>query len=46
MRSVRIFDDFDLIKVLIYVRCMKFTRLRQWLQAAAADKGQPDLAKG
>ena len=31
MRSVRVFDGLDLIKVLLFVRCKKFTRLRQWL---------------
>ena len=46
MRSVRVFYSLDLIKVLIFVRCKKFTRLRQWLQATAAEKGQQNLAKG
>ena len=45
MRSVRVFDGHDLIKVIIFVRCKKFTRLRQWLQATAAEKGQPNLEK-
>ena len=45
MRSVRVFDGLDPIKVLISVRCKKFTWLRQWLQATAAEKGQPNLAK-
>ena len=39
------FDGLDLIKVLIFVRCKKFTRLRQWLQASAAEKGQLNLVK-
>ena len=45
MRSVRVFDGLDLIKVLIFARCKKFTRLRQWLQATAAENVQPNLAK-
>ena len=45
MRSVRVFDGLDPIKVLIFVKCNKFTRLRQWFQATAAEKVQPNLAK-
>ena len=45
MRSVRVFNGLDLIKVLLFVRCTKFTRLRQWLLATAAEKVQPNLAK-
>ena len=45
MRSVGVFDGPDLIKVIIFVRCKKFTRLRQCLQATAAEKVQLNLAK-
>ena len=46
MRSVRVFDGLDLIKVLLFVRCKKLTRLRQWLEATAAERLQPNQAKG
>ena len=45
MRSVRVFDGLGLIEVLIFARCKKFTRLRQWFQATAAERVQPNLAK-
>ena len=45
MRSVRVFNGIDLMNVLISVRCKKFTRLWQWLQATAAENVQPNLAR-
>ena len=45
MRNVRVFDGIDLIIISIFVRCIKFIQLQQWLQATAAEKRQPNLAK-
>ena len=44
MRSVRLFEGLDLIKVLFFI-CKKFTRLQICLQATAAEEGQPNISK-